>query len=117
MATREGWPADRIAAALEYATGPYREHGRHTQAAAQEMAAFTATVTAGIEAQRQQERAQAAPAAQPQEGTQEVSTNTSQDRSQEAPAPTEQEKGAATARLIVLRQIEAGQSADQIANR
>jgi hypothetical protein len=81
------------------------------------MAAFTATVTAGIEAQRQQERAQAAPAAQPQEGIQEVSTNTAQDRSPEAPAPTEQEKGAATARLIVLRQIEAGQSADQIADR
>jgi hypothetical protein len=81
------------------------------------MAAFTATVTAGIEAQRQQQRAQAAPAAQPQKGIQEVSTNTSQDRSAAAREPTEQEKGAATARLIVLRQIEAGQSAEQIADR
>jgi hypothetical protein len=81
------------------------------------MAAFTATVTAGIEAQRQQGRAQAAPTTQPQEGTHEVSINTAQDRAQEAPAPTEQEKGATTARLIVLRQIEAGQSADQIADR
>jgi hypothetical protein len=46
-----------------------------------------------------------------------VSTNTAQDRAQEAREPTEREKGAATARLIVLRQIEAGQSADQIADR
>jgi len=117
LATRQGWSAGRLAAALDYVTGPYRGHGRHTQAAAQEMAAFTATVTAGIEAQRQQERGQAASAAQPQEGIQEVSTNTAQDRAPEAPAPTEQEKGAATARLIVLRQIEAGQSAGQIADR
>jgi hypothetical protein len=73
-------PADRIAAALAYVTGPYREHSRHTQAAAQEMAAFTATVTAGIETQRATERAQAAPATQPQEET-EVST----DRGRNAP--------------------------------
>jgi hypothetical protein len=117
LATREGWSADRIAAALAYVTGPYQANERHTERATQEMAAFTATVTAGIEVQRQQERAQAAPAAQPQEGTQEVSTNTAQDRAQEAREPTEYEKGAATARLIVLRQIEAGQSADQIAGR
>jgi hypothetical protein len=108
---------DRIAAALEYVTGPYRANERHTARSAEEMAAFTATVAAGIEAQRQQERAQAPPAAQPHEGTQEVSTNTAPDRAREAPAPTDREKGAATARLIVLRQIEAGQSADQIADR
>ena len=114
LATRQGWSADRIAAALDYVTGPYREHGRHTEAAAQEMAAFTATVTAGIEAQRQQERAQAAPA-EPQE---ELTVNTPTAQTGPAPGPaTEQEKGAATARLIVLRQIEAGQSAEQIADR
>jgi hypothetical protein len=81
------------------------------------MAAFTITVTAGMQVQRSTERAQAAPAAQPQEGTQGVSTDTAQDRTREAREPTEREKGAATARLIVLRQIEAGQSADQIADR
>ena len=39
---------------------------------------------------------------------------------QPGPAPghtTEREKGAATARLIVTRQIEAGHSAEQIADR
>jgi hypothetical protein len=115
LATREGWTADRIAAALEYVTGPWREHGRHTEAAAQEMAAFTATVVAGIEARRTAERAQAAPAAQPQE---EPTVNTPTAQTEPAPGPaTEREKGAATARLIVLRQIEAGQSAEQIADR
>jgi hypothetical protein len=117
LATRQGWSADQIAVALEYVTGPYRANERHTEQATQEMAAFTATVAAGIEAQRQQERAQAAPAAQPQEGVQEVSTNSASDRAPEAPGPTDREKGAATARLIVLRQIEAGQSAEQIADR
>jgi hypothetical protein len=79
------------------------------------MAAFTATVTAGIQAQRATERAQPAPTAQ-QKGTEAVSTPTPQP----GPAPghtTEHEKGAATARLIVLRQIEAGHSAEQIADR
>jgi hypothetical protein len=94
-----------------------RANQRHTARSAKEMAAFTATVTAGIAAQRQQERAQAAPAAQPHEGIQDVSTDAAQDRAQDAREPTEREKGAATARLIVLRQIEAGQSADQIAGR
>jgi len=123
LATRQGWPADRLAAALEYVTGPYREHARHTEAAAQEMAAFTATVTTGIEAQRATERAQAAPTeAAPgkrgaqQKGTEAVTTNTAQAGPPSGPA-TEREKGAATARLIVLRQIEAGQSAGQIADR
>ena len=118
LATRQGWSADRLAAALDYVTGPYREHGRHTEAAAQEMAAFTATVTAGIEAQRATERAQAAPTeAAPgkrgaqQKGTEAVSTNTAQAGPPSGPA-TERDKGAATARLIVLRQIEAGQSAE-----
>jgi hypothetical protein len=123
LATRQGWSADRLAAALAYVTGPYHEHGRHTQAATQEMAAFTTTVTAGIEAQRATERAQAAPTdAAPgkrgaqQKGTEAVSTNTAQTGPPSGPA-TEREKGTATARLIVLRQIEAGQSADQIADR
>ena len=31
--------SDRLAAALDYVTGPYREHDRHTEAAAQELAA------------------------------------------------------------------------------
>ena len=85
LATRQGWSADRLAAALAYVTGPYRQHGRHTEAAAQEMAAFTATVTAAIEAQQATERAQAAPTeAAPgergaqQKGTQAVNTNTAQ---------------------------------------
>ena len=115
LATREGWPADRLAAALEYVTGPYRQNGPRNQASAREMAAFTATVTAGIQAQRATERAQPAPTAQ-QKGTEAVSTPTPQP----GPAPghtTEREKGAATARLIVTRQIEAGHSAEQIADR
>ena len=118
LATRQGWSADRIAAALAYVTGPYREHGRHTagrRAGDGRLHRNRHRWHRGAAAAT--ERAQAAPAAQPQEGTQEVSTNTAQDRAPEAPAPTEQEKGAATARLIVLRQIEAGQSADQIADR
>jgi hypothetical protein len=87
------------------------------------MAAFTATVTAGIQAQRATERAQAAPAetapgnrGAQQKGTETVSTNTAQAGPASGPA-TEREKGAATARLIVLRQIEAGHSAEQIADR
>ena len=79
------------------------------------MAAFTATVTAGIQAQRATGRAQPAPTAQ-QKGTDAVSTPTPQP----GPAPghtAEREKGAATARLIVTRQIEAGHSAEQIADR
>ena len=63
LATRKGWPADRLAAALAYVTGPHRQNGPRNQASAREMAAFTATVTAGIQAQRATERAQAAPAA------------------------------------------------------
>jgi hypothetical protein len=79
------------------------------------MAAFTATVTAGIQAQRATERAQPAPIAQ-QKGTDAVSTPTQ--RPGPAPGHTaEREKGAATARLIVTRQIEAGHSAEQIADR
>jgi hypothetical protein len=115
LATREGWPADRLAAALAYVTGPYRQNGPRNQASAREMAAFTATVTAGIQAQRATERAQPAPTAQ-QKGTAAVSTPTPQP----GPAPehtTDREKGAATARLIVTRQIEAGHSAEQIADR
>jgi hypothetical protein len=123
LATRQAWSADRLAAALAYVTAPYREHDRHTQAAVQEMAAFTATVTAGIQAQRATERAQAAPTetapgkrAAQQKGTHAVNTNTAQAGPPSGPA-TEREKGAATAHLIVLRQIEAGQSASQIADR
>ena len=79
------------------------------------MAAFTATVTAGIQAQRATGRAQPAPTAQ-QKGTAAVSTPTP--RPGPAPGHTaEREKGAATARLIVTRQIEAGHSAEQIADR
>jgi hypothetical protein len=115
LATREGWSADRIAEALDYVTGPHRSNSRHTERAAEEMAAFTATVTAGVETQRATERAQAAPTAQPQE-EQTVSTSTAQAGPPPGPA-TEREKGAATARLIVLRQIETGQSAGQIADR
>jgi hypothetical protein len=115
LATREGWPADRLAAALEYVTGPYRQNGPRNQASAREMAAFTATVTAGIQAQRATGRAQPAPIAQ-QKGTDAVSTPTP--RPGPAPGHTaEREKGAATARLIVTRQIEAGHSAEQIADR
>jgi hypothetical protein len=87
------------------------------------MAAFTATITAGIQAQRATERAQAAPTqAAPgkrgaqQKGTKAVTTNTAQPGRPPGSA-TEREKGAATARLIVLRQIEAGHSAEQIADR
>ena len=119
VATREGWSADRIAAALEYVTGPYRASTRHTEAAAEEMAAFTATVAAGIEAQRAAERAQAAPAAQPQKEGAEVSTDTAQDRPPEVetqPA-TEWVKGAQTAHDLIVRQVEAGQSADHIAGQ
>ena len=113
LATRPGWPADRLAAALAYVTGPYRASTPHTGAAAEEMAAFTGTVTAGIKAQRATQRAQPAPTAQ-QKGTTAMSTPTAQP----APGPaTEREKGAATARLIILRQIEAGHSAEQIADR
>jgi hypothetical protein len=115
LATREGWPADRLAAALEYVTGPYRQNGPRNQASAREMAAFTATVTAGIQAQRATGRAQPALIAQ-QKGTTAVSTPISQP----GPAPehtTDREKGAATARLIVTRQIEAGHTAEQIADR
>ena len=118
LATREGWSADRIAAALEYVTAPYRASARHAEWAAQEMAAFTATVAAGIEAQRATERAQAAPAAQPQERTPEVSTD-AQDRPAEVetqPA-TEWTKGAQTAHDLIVRQVEAGQDADAIAAR
>jgi hypothetical protein len=79
------------------------------------MAAFTATVTAGIQAQRTTERAQPAPTAY-QKGTTAVSTPTAQ--LPPAPGPAaDREKGAATARLIILRQIEAGHSAEQIADR
>jgi len=113
LATRQGWPADRLATALEYVTGPYRQNGPRNQASAQQMAAFTATVTAGIQAQRATQRAQPAPTAQ-QKGTTAVSTATAQP----APGPAaEREKGAATARLIITRQIEAGHSAEQIADR
>jgi hypothetical protein len=115
LATREGWPADRLAAALEYVTGPYLQHGPRNEASAQQMAAFTATVTAGIQAQRATERAQPAPTAQ-QKGTTAVSTPTAQLPSASGPA-ADREKGAATARLIILRQIEAGHSAEQIADR
>ena len=109
LATREGWPADRLAAALAYVTGPYRQNGPRTpRPPPSEMAAFTATVTAGIQAQRATERAQPAPTAQ-QKGTAAVSTTQPTDRAR-ARAPTEREKGAATARLIVTRQIEAGHS-------
>jgi hypothetical protein len=79
------------------------------------MAGFIATVTAGIQAQRATERAQPAPTAH-EKGTTAVSTPTAQ----LPPAPgsaAEREKGAATARLIILRQIEAGHSAEQIADR
>jgi hypothetical protein len=113
LATRQGWSAARLAAALAYVTGPYRHNGPRNQASAQQMAAFTATVTAGIQAQRATERAQPAPTAQ-QKGTTAVSTPTTQ------PAPgrtVEREKGAATARMIITRQIEAGHSAEQIADR
>jgi hypothetical protein len=115
LATREGWPADRLAAALEYVTGPYRQNGPRNQASAQQMAAFTATVTAGIQAQRATGRAQPAPIAQ-QKGTDAVSTPTPRPGPVTGPA-AEREKGAATARLIVTRQIEAGHSAEQIADR
>ena len=68
LATREGWSADRIAAALEYVTGPYRASTARQPGLRREMAAFTATVAAGIQAQRATERAQPAPTAQ-QKGT------------------------------------------------
>src|SRR5205823_6249892 len=113
LATLQGWSADRFAAALEYVTGPYRASTRHTEAAAEEMAAFTATIAAGIQAQRVTQRAQPAPTAQ-QKGTAAMSTPTAQP----APGPAaEREKGAATACLIITRQIEAGHSAEQIADR
>jgi hypothetical protein len=77
------------------------------------MAAFTATVAAGIAAQRATVRAQPAPTAR-QKGTAAMSTPTAQP----APGPAaEREKGVGTARLIVTRQIEAGHSAEQIADR
>ena len=114
LATRQGWSADRLVAVLEYVTGPYREHGRHTEAAAQEMAAFTATVTAGIETQRATEWAQAAPATQPQEET-EVSTDTEAGM-QPRPA-TQWMKGAQTAHDLILAEADAGWPADQIAGR
>jgi hypothetical protein len=69
LAGRAGQSADQIAAGLAYVTGPYRENGPRTEASAQEMAVFVATVTAGIEVQRTAERAQAAAADQRQEGT------------------------------------------------
>ena len=46
-----------------------------------------------------------------------MSTDTRTREGTEPPAPTERDKGAATARLIVHRQIEAGQAAEQIADR
>jgi hypothetical protein len=120
LAQREGQGADRIAAALEYVTGPYRENGPRSEAGAREMAAFIATVTAGIEAQRTTERAQAAPADQRQEGTPEMSTTTAQDRQPAEPETlpaTQWMKGAHTAHELIVRQVEAGHSADRIAER
>jgi predicted GIY-YIG superfamily endonuclease len=119
LAEREGWTADRIAAAYEFITGPARENGPRTPAAAAEMAAFTAHVDAALEQLRTTERAQAAPAAQPQEGTPEMSTDTAQGRPPEAetrPAP-EWVKGAQTAHDLIVRQAEAGHSADHIAGK
>ena len=111
----DGASADEIEQAAAECQTPYYEGDRTPEGDAQQ-GAFAEVVTAAIEARREQERAQSAAAAQPQE-VPEVRTDTAQERAPEAPAPTEREKGAATARLIVLRQIETGQSAEQIADR
>jgi len=119
LTEREGQSAEKIAAALDYVTGPYRENGARTGASAREMAAFIETVTAGIEAQRATERA-AAPADQRQEGTHEMSTDTAQERQVaevETRPATEWMKGARTAHELIVRQVEAGHSADRIAER
>jgi hypothetical protein len=119
LAQREGQSADQIAAALDYVTGPYGENGPRSEAAAREMATFIATVTPGIEAQRTTERAPA-PADQPQEGTPEMSTDTAQERQVaevETRPATEWMKGARTAHELIVRQVEAGHSADRIAER
>jgi predicted GIY-YIG superfamily endonuclease len=112
LAERQGWSADRISAAYEFITGPARENGQRTAAAAAEMATFSQHVTAAIEELRAAEREQAAPAAQPQEETPEMSTDTTGLAAQPAP---EWVKGAQTAHDLIVRQVEAGHSADHIA--
>jgi hypothetical protein len=113
LAEREGQDADTIRAAYEFVTGPYRENGPRTPAAAAEMAAFTARVDAALEQRRTTGREQAAPAAQPQEGTPDMSTDTA--AGPQAQSATEWQKGAQTAHDLIIRQAEAGHGADHIA--
>jgi hypothetical protein len=113
LAEREGQDADAIRAAYEFVTGPYRENGPRTPAAAAEMAAFTSHVDAALEQLRTAEREQAAPAAQPQEGIPEMSTDTA--AGPQAQSATEWQKGAQTAHDLIIRQAEAGHGADHIA--
>jgi hypothetical protein len=104
LAGREGQSADQIAAALEYVTGPYRQDGPRSEAAAQEMAAFIATVTAGIKAQRATEK-----------GT-EVNADTAHGRQAAGPARTTRTAAelAAEAADVMAQGHTTGQAAERL---
>jgi predicted GIY-YIG superfamily endonuclease len=110
-----GASADEIEQAAADRQTAYYEGDRTPEGDA-EQSAFAEVITAALERLRKSERAQAAPAAQPQEGT-EVTTNTALAVPPETKPPTEWMKGAQTAHDLIIRQAEAGYSADHIARK
>jgi len=117
LAWLDGASADEIEAAAAEAQGPYYEGDRTPEGDARQ-GAFAEVITAAIDELRETERAQTAAAAQPQEGTPEVSTGIAQQPAgPEAQPATEWQKGAQAAHDVIVRQVEAGQSADHIAGK
>jgi hypothetical protein len=109
-----GASADEIEQAPADWQTPYYEGDRTPEGDA-EQGAFAEVITAALERLRESERAQTAPAAE--QGGTEMSTDTAQDKPTEVetqPA-TEWMKGATVAHDLIIRQAEAGHSADHIA--
>jgi hypothetical protein len=110
-----GANADEIEQAAADHQTPYYESDRTPEGDA-EQGAFAEVITAALERLRKPGRAQAAPAAQPPKGI-EVGTNTALAVPPETKPATEWVKGAQTAHDLIIRQAEAGYSADHIAGK
>jgi hypothetical protein len=107
-------PSRQVGRSADHQT-PYYESDRTPEGDA-EQGAFAEVITAALERLRKPGRAQAAPAAQPPKGI-EVGTNTALAVPPETKPATEWVKGAQTAHDLIIRQAEAGYSADHIAGK